>query len=87
MQRKVLLKIDTEGHELKVLEGFGDKLNDVDVIMLEYLCEEYFVNQMKLSDIIKLLECYGFNGMVQVNLRTYNKYPVSYDMIFYRIKN
>ena len=35
MQRPVLLKIDTEGNELRVLDGFGRYLTGVDYIMLE----------------------------------------------------
>lgn len=87
IERPCLLKIDTEGHEYQVLEGFGDRLNEIDVIQLEYLGMKYYSDKTVLSEIIKLLEGYGFDGMVQLNLRYYHKLPLQYDLVFFRLES
>jgi len=89
LESPCFLKIDTEGHELQVLKGFGDRLNDVDVIQLEYLFRNYLSEKGTLSEIIKILEDYGFNSMIQVNnrysiLRRESKYLTHCDFIFFR---
>lgn len=53
------LKIDTEGYELNVLEGFEDKLNIVKIIQFEY-GGTFLDNNVKLIDVIKFLEQKGF---------------------------
>lgn len=82
IKRPCLLKVDTEGHEYNVLKGFGDKLKEVDVIILEYLHKNFYNNQSKLSDIIKLLESYGFTAFRQLD---YN--DVVTNLMFYRSDN
>jgi FkbM family methyltransferase len=54
------LKIDTEGHEMKVVQGFGNELKKVKVIQFEYGgC--YLDSHIKLSDIIHYLKNNGFH--------------------------
>jgi hypothetical protein len=54
------LKIDTEGYELKVLEGFEDYLSNIKIIQFEY-GGTFLDNNTKLFDIIYYLEKYGFH--------------------------
>ena len=82
MIRPCLLKIDTEGSEIYVLRGFGDKLKEVDVIQLEVSFEENFKCQSKLSELIEHLERFGFLGFVQKSLRFSDDYPNHCDLIF-----
>lgn len=53
------VKIDTEGFELNVLQGFGDRLNTVKFIQFEY--GGTFIDRgIKLHDVITYLELHGF---------------------------
>lgn len=54
------VKIDTEGHELAVLQGFGDRLKDVGVIQFEY-GGNYKDSGVKLNDVIEILKSHGFH--------------------------
>ncbi len=66
IQKPALLKIDVEGAEKQVLEGFGEKLREFDIIILEY----NMVKGIKSSEIITLLEKYGYYSFVQKDLRS-----------------
>jgi len=53
------LKIDTEGYELHVLQGFGDFLENIKIIQFEY-GGTFLDNKVKLIDVIRYLETKGF---------------------------
>lgn len=53
------LKIDTEGYELKVLQGFEDSLENVKIVQFEY-GGTYLDNNRKLIDVVNYLESKGF---------------------------
>ena len=55
-----LLKIDTQGHEPEVLEGFGASLANVDVIITELMFYDYYEKSLNFSDIEKFLLPAGF---------------------------
>lgn len=50
-----LLKIDTQGHEPEVLEGLGERLADVDVVITELMFYDYYERRLSFSDIEKFL--------------------------------
>jgi FkbM family methyltransferase len=54
------LKIDTEGYELNVLQGFEDFLENVKIIQFEY-GGTFLDNNKKLVDVINYLEKKGFH--------------------------
>jgi FkbM family methyltransferase len=54
------MKIDTEGYELNVLEGFEDGLDMVKVIQFEY-GGTFLDNNTKLIDVINYLDMKGFH--------------------------
>lgn len=84
IEKPCLLKIDTEGSELNVLKGFGNKLKDINVIQLEVNFQKNFQNQSKFSDLIKHLEKFGFNSFIQKSVR-YNDNKINHcDLIFVR---
>ena len=58
-QKIDFLKIDTEGFELQVLQGFGDHLQNIGIIQFEY-GGTFLDNQVKLADVIHYLEEKGF---------------------------
>ena len=53
------LKIDTEGYELNVLQGFEDFLENVKIIQFEY-GGTFLDNKKKLIDVIDYLKQRGF---------------------------
>jgi FkbM family methyltransferase len=53
------IKIDTEGYELNVLQGFDDVLENVKIIQFEY-GGTFLDNGKKLIDVINYLEQKGF---------------------------
>jgi FkbM family methyltransferase len=81
IEKPCFLKIDTEGFEYFVLKGFGNMLNDIDVIQLEHHFKNYFSGRPRLSKIIELLESFGFNGIIQVVSD-----EMGCDFLFYRAK-
>ena len=46
-----LLKIDTQGFEPKVLEGLGDRLANVDIVLTELMFYDYYKQSLSFSDI------------------------------------
>ena len=50
-----LLKIDTQGFEPEVLEGFGEKLELVDVVITELMFYDFYERSLSFSDIEKYL--------------------------------
>ena len=55
------LKIDTEGYELEVLQGFEDYLNRVNIIQFEY-GGTFLDSGVTLRDIMQYLQAHGFEG-------------------------
>lgn len=50
-----LLKLDTQGSEIIIMEGMGDMLNSVDYIELECSIIEWNINGCKIGDVIEFL--------------------------------
>lgn len=51
---------DTQGYELNVFKGFGDKLNEIDSIYVEYINSSQYEGDSSLTEIEKYLSQYGF---------------------------
>jgi len=82
IERPCLVKIDVEGSEFEVLEGFGKELESVDIIQLEYIFEEVY-NRNNLIKILSLLNKYGF-GFIQPVITWYKNKPSPSDLLFFR---
>ena len=55
-----LLKIDTQGFEPEVLEGLGNSLSNIDVIITELMLYDYYERSLSFSDIEEYLNPAGF---------------------------
>lgn len=55
IQKIDFLKIDTEGYELKVLNGFEEKIKNVGIIMFEHHFHNMIIKNYKFRDINKFL--------------------------------
>jgi len=65
IKRPALLKIDVEGAEKEVLEGFGSKLKEFDIVIIEFSMDKV----RKPSIIMDIMEKNGFFKFVQKDLR------------------
>ncbi len=55
-----LLKIDTEGHDLAVLQGFGEALRQVDFVQVEAAMNPYNTTHVPFRDLEDHLRAHGF---------------------------
>ena len=55
MKRPILVKIDVQGYEKKVLEGFGNSIKYIDFFIIEVSNLEMYENQPKSKEIINFL--------------------------------
>ncbi len=84
IERPCFVKIDVEGAEYQVLEGFGDRLKDVDVLQIEEVFSDFFKNRTSLSYILNLLEKYNFRGFQQINTTVEGNKIEKCDLIFFK---
>lgn len=61
------VSIDVEGHEVNVLQGFGDLLSSVKVIQFEYGGEWYSAGN-KMHDAISLLKAHSFEDFFYLRM-------------------
>ena len=66
------------------MKGFGNKLKEIDILQIECLFTGLYNKQSKLSQIISLLEKFGFNGFIQIELNYLKNKPYVCDLIFFR---
>jgi len=81
-----LLKIDTEGHELQVLEGLKKTLNHnlIDIIHFEFNEMNVF-SRVFFHDFFELLKNYKFYRLVRDGLVPMNKYnPLMHEIFAYQ---
>ena len=50
-----ILKIDTEGHDLEILNGLGQGLNDIKCIMVEGLLDSQYIKAPSFGTIYDFL--------------------------------
>jgi len=84
IERPCFVKIDVEGAEEKVLKGFGDRLNEVDIIQIEWFFKDFHKDQMKLGKLLPFLEKYGFTGFIQREVNFIKGKPSTCDLIFFK---
>jgi FkbM family methyltransferase len=63
MEKYNILFSDTQGYELEVLLGFGDKLNSIDAIYVEYIDSELYESNASSIDIITYLNKFKFEPL------------------------
>jgi len=63
-----ILKIDTEGYELEVLKGLGDKISIIDTIYFEHHYDNMIKKNYKFSDINDLLKKNSFYQVFKIKM-------------------
>lgn len=77
-----LLKIDTQGSELIIMKGLGDKLRDVEFIELECSLIEYNLGGCSFTEIIDFLkEDFEIYDIVDLHYH-YNSFLAQIDVVF-----
>ena len=56
-----LVKIDTQGHEPEVLEGFGNLLSECGVVLVELMFYDYYEKRVSFSDVERFLNPAGLS--------------------------
>jgi hypothetical protein len=56
----IVLNIDTEGHELEVLEGSVKSLKIIDIVIMEVSVAKRFENSYTFEEIIHFMKRHGF---------------------------
>lgn len=82
----VLLKVDTQGYEDKVVRGATETLKKVDYVLLEVSFKEMFEGESLFSDILKLMEDRKFRFLRPVGLLRdpLTKEILQMDALFFR---
>ena len=78
-----LLKIDTEGYELKVLKGLENTISQVSCIHLEHHFDDMIIKNYKLSDIHDYLKKNNFEKIFKIKM----KFRKSFEYIYQNRKN
>lgn len=66
VQKVDLMCVDVQGGTLQVLQGLGQKLNDISYIIAEVEYQPYYVDQALYSDVEKYLQDFGFRPVAQM---------------------
>ena len=80
----ILLKIDVQGLELKVLKGATNFLKEIDVIQLEVSFLNFYEEQASIEDIIIFLKSFSFNAFLQVSPILHKNKLMYSDFIFWK---
>lgn len=72
-----LIKIDVEGFTQEVLDGFGDKLQNIKALQIETERSQSWENQKVHDEIVEFMESKGFSL-----LSKYNAWTSQYDCLF-----
>ena len=85
IRKPVLLKIDTEGNELKVLQGFGACLREVDYVLTEVENDDWRGRHYDLIGLCRRMEEAGFNRS-RMTYACFDGYAASsyFDLLFWR---
>lgn len=59
--KRPFVKIDTQGFEMEILKGFGDRAKDVVGWQLEMCVEPLYQNQPRMEEIIAYMRTLGFS--------------------------
>ena len=78
-----ILKIDTEGYELKVLEGLSPNEKIVRFIYFEHHYDDMIVKKYKFRDINNILLRYGFKKVYKAKMAFRKSFEYIYKNINY----
>lgn len=82
--RDALLKIDVQGHEIHILNGFKKNLKFCRWILLEVSFDELYRDQSNINDLISFLakNNFVFNRIINCHFRPNSKIVMESDILF-----
>ena len=84
---RIVVKIDVQGLEAEVVEGFGDRLNDVDLVLIEVrFVPEYKNRGPSFAPVCNILSRFGLHPVIfqRYGRGDYNTHAIVRDVIFVR---
>ncbi len=86
MKGPILVKIDVQGAELRVLEGFGDRLKNIDAVQAEVNFKPFYSGQVEPRELIDFLASRGFSIFLERSIQfdPSSKRPLFADLVFLR---
>ena len=73
-----LLKIDTEGHELNVIQGTGEYLKNIKLILFEHHYDDSLIKNYGFSDIDNYLKSQNFELVSKFSMKLRKGYELIY---------
>jgi FkbM family methyltransferase len=61
LENEILVKIDVQGYEKKVLLGAKNTLSNIKILIVELSFEELYIGTAKFDEIYNMLKTFGFN--------------------------
>ena len=77
-----ILKIDTEGYELRVIKGLSKKIKIVDYIYFEHHYDDMIKKNYTFTDINRVLEQFGFKKIFKSKMYFRKSFEYIYKNIF-----
>ena len=74
-----LLKIDTEGYELKVIEGLGKEIKKIKYIHFEHHFDDMIIKNYNLSNIHDYLKKNNFKKIFKVKMKFRKSFEYIYE--------
>ena len=68
LEKADLLKIDTEGFEFEILQGFKQNINKIEYILFEHHYDDMIKKNYKFSDINQFLKQNNFKLIFKVKM-------------------
>ena len=75
LESPFLLKIDTEGHELEVVEGAGELLQRTEVVIAEVSVAERFEKGYRFEEFVAAMSAHGFRVFDFLRVRYVKRAP------------
>ena len=73
-----LLKIDTEGYELKVIKGLGEEIKKIKFIHFEHHFDDMIIKNYNLSNIHNYLSKYKFKKIFKIKMKLRKSFEYIY---------
>jgi FkbM family methyltransferase len=86
LEHPVLLKIDTQGAELEVLKGLGDRIGEIDVLIVETTMMEVRRGIPQFVDVVRFCDDAGFAtyDVLEGQMRALDGALAQIDLVFVR---
>lgn len=75
-EKKIFLKIDTQGNEIDILQGAGNTLLNTNYVLIEYMVNSPYNRINHLEDIINFLSKFNFKCIGPIYMKKRKNYEI-----------